>query len=94
MDDAADTPPPPPEPAFTESRPVGAFSADKVLRFDGGGRFAVVQGTLEVRPPRNELNAPCWHARVLCCVAVCAVLMMCSAVLCVSRTALSLAATT
>ena len=38
--------PAPPEPAFTAERTVSEFCAESVLRFDGGGRLAVVLGRL------------------------------------------------
>jgi len=43
------------EPAFTPSRTLEAhFSADEVLRFDGGGRLAVVKGRLR----RHDAQEP------------------------------------
>ncbi len=49
MTDAAPEPPAKKarsEPAFTESRPLSSFVPESVLKFEGGGRLAVVRGKL------------------------------------------------
>jgi hypothetical protein len=45
-----------PEPAFTASRSIARFVPEECLRFEGGGRFAVVKGTLEGQPALVQLE--------------------------------------
>mmetsp|Transcript_10693 Transcript_10693/g.24980 ORF Transcript_10693/g.24980 Transcript_10693/m.24980 type:complete len:95 (-) Transcript_10693:41-325(-) len=48
--------PPAAEPAFVTTRPPSAFQPTKVLRFEDGGRTAVVLGTLAGRPCLVQLE--------------------------------------
>ena len=53
LDDAS----PPPSAAFADSRSIqSSFTAENVLRFDGGGKFVVLQGDIEGFPALIQLE--------------------------------------